>query len=143
MTRPKYTENPMAFLREVVAHGTQARLSKLQKEVDKARKAMKDAEDELADAVRQCEANARLAELDLQSSLCLWDSDAWQATLAGMDAYDNLVPERAEIRPLYWSLMCHHLDREILDLNRLELIFPDFNPKAGVTDGLARFKAGK
>ena len=143
MTRPKYTENPMAFLREVVAHGTQARLSKLQKDVDKARKALKDAEDQLAYAVSTCEADAHIFDLDLQGSLCLWDSDAWQATLAGMDAYDKLTPERAELRPLYWSLMCHHLDRELLDLPRLGAIFPDFNAKPGVTEGLARFKAGK
>jgi hypothetical protein len=143
MTRPKYTENPMAFLREVVAHGTEARLGKLQKAVDQARRALEDAEEELAYAVQQCEADARPSDLDLQTALCIWDSDAWQATLAGVDAYDKQTPDRAQLRPLYWSLMCHHLDREILDLNRLGLIFPDFNPKAGVTEGLARFKAGK
>jgi hypothetical protein len=141
MNRPKYTENPMAFLREVVAHGTQARLGKLQDAVDKARKALKDAEDELAYAVHTCKDDGHIYDLDLQGSLCLWDSEAWTATLAGMDKHDSLRPDGD--RRLYWSLMCHHADREILDLNRLGLIFPDYCPRAGVRDGLERFKAGR
>jgi hypothetical protein len=131
----------MAFLREVVAHGTQARLGKLQTAVDSARKALKDAEDELAYVVSTCKDDAHIYDLDLQSALCLWDSDAWTATLAGMDRHDSLRPDGD--RRLYWSLMCHRAERELLDLNRLGLIFPDFNVKPGVTEGLERFNAGK
>ena len=141
MTKPKYTENPMAFLREVVAHGTQARLSELQKAVDSAQRALKDAEEELAFAVGTCKEDGHVSALDLQSALCLWDSDAWTATLAGMDKHDSLRPDGD--RRLYWSLMCHRADRDLLNLNQLSLIFPDYCPKAGVREGLERFKAGK
>lgn len=141
MTRPKYTENPMAFLREVVAHGTQARLGKLQSAVDQARKALKDAEDQLAYAVHTCKNDGYIYDLDLQGALCLWDPEAWQATLAGMDKHDSLRPDGD--RRLYWSLMCHRADRELLDINRLSLIFPDFQAKPGVAEGLERFNAGK
>jgi len=141
MTKPKYTENPMAFLREVVAHGTQARLGNLQKAVDSARKALNDAEEELAYAVGTCRDDSHISALDLQGSLCLWDSDAWTATLAGIDKHDSLRPDGD--RRLYWSLMCHRAGRDLLNLNQLSLIFPDFNAKPGVTEGLERFKAGQ
>jgi hypothetical protein len=57
-----------------------------------------------------------------------------------MDRHDSLRPDGE--RRLYWSLLCHRSDREILDLNKLGLIFPHFLAKHGVTEGLARFKAG-
>lgn len=131
----------MDFLREVVAHGTQTRLAKLNKEVVEARRALKDAEDQLAYAVHTCDADAWIFDLDLQGALCLWDAEAWTATTDGMDRHDALRPDGD--RRLYWSLLCHRADRELLDLNRLGLIFPNFNPKPGVTEGLERFKAGQ
>lgn len=131
MTKPKYTENPMAVLRLIVADATVARLAKLQKIAEKAKDDLESAQKEMAFAIEEAEAG-ELSDLSMATKLCLYDSDCWTDVIARAKAIDQ---------DLYWGLMSNN--DENVDLAYLAKVYPDFNAKPGVHEGLERFKDGE
>ena len=137
MTQPKYTENPMAFLRAVVAHATYGRISRLDEKAKEAKRLAEIAQDELDTALAEAE-NGTFNDIDCLA-ICTGDSDCWAYVCRRALEIDN----GEQWGPFGQRVHAHPADREDSDVAMIVKIFPDFNPEPGIMEGLGIFKANK
>jgi hypothetical protein len=137
MNRPKYTENPMACLRDIVAGAVHNRLARLKRKADDAERLARIARDELESSLAEAEAGT-FNDVDCVA-ICTGDSDCWAEVCRRVKEIDN----GEQWGPLSQRVHTHASDREDYDVALVTKIFPDFNPAPGIREGLARFQAGK
>lgn len=136
MNTPKYTENPMACLRALVASAVHNRLARLKREADEAERKAQIARAELNDAMTLSEAGVYG---DIDVNLITGDSECWVEVCRRVKELDAGEPWG----PTSCRVHAHHADREDFDLHLVAKLFPDFNPTNGIREGLERFKAGQ
>lgn len=130
MTKPKYTEDPMAYLRDVVADATYARLCRLRSKANEAKREYESAESDLNYSLKAAETG------EFSDINCCLHGECWQDVLRRIDILDK----GEQWGPMYQRVLAHPSDREDYDLFLLAKLFPDFSPKEGQRAGLARFK---
>lgn len=130
MIQPKYTEDPMAYLREVVADATYARLCRLRSKANEAKREYERAESDFNFSLNAAETG------EFSDINCHLHGECWEDVLRRIDILDK----GEQWGPMYQRVLAHHSDREDYDLFLLAKLFPDFNPKEGQRAGLARFK---
>lgn len=130
MTQPKYTEDPMAYLREIVATATYNRLIRLRDAADKAKREYERAQSDLNFSLKAAE-TGEFHDID-----CWLHGECWQDVLARI----KVIDKGEEWGQMYQRVLAHPSDREDYDLFLLAKLFPDFNPKEGQRIGLGRFK---
>jgi hypothetical protein len=130
MSQPKYTEDPMAYLREVVAAATLNRLARLRKAAETAKSKYESAQSELNFAL-ECAETGEFSDID-----CTLHGECWTDVLRRINVLDDGKPWG----DMYKRVLAHPSDREDYDLFLLAKLFPDFNPKEGQRIGLDRFK---
>jgi hypothetical protein len=136
MNRPKYTENPMACLRDLVADAVHAKLNRLKREADEADRKAQIARAELNDALTLSEAGV-FGDIDV--NLITGDSECWAEVCRRVKDLDD----GEQWGPTTCRVHAHYADREDFDLHLVSKIFPDFNPTNGIREGLERHKAGQ
>lgn len=132
MSQPKYTEDPMAYLREIVADATYSRLCRLRSKANDAKREYERAESDLNFSLKAAETG------EFTDINCHLHGECWQDVLRRIDILDKGEKWGA----MYQRVLAHPSDREDYDLSLLAELFPDFNPKEGQRAGLARFKEG-
>lgn len=136
MNIPKYTENPMACLRGLVASAVDTKLGQLKRVADEADRQAQIARAELNDALTLSEAGV-FGDIDV--NLITGDRECWAEVcrrVTELDAGEQWGPTSCRVH-------AHYADREAFNLHLVSKIFPDFNPTNGIREGLERFKAGK
>jgi hypothetical protein len=134
MNRPKYTENPMACLRDLVASAVHNRLDRLKRQADDAERLARIAREELESALVDSEAGV-FGDIDV--NLITGDSECWAEVCRRVKEID----EGEQWGPMSQIVHAHYADRGDFDLNLVSKIFPDFNPAPGIREGLERHKA--
>lgn len=130
MIKPKYTEDQMAYLREIVADATYSRLCRLRRKANDAKREYERAESDLNFSLKAAE-TGEFIDID-----CDLHGECWQDVLRRIDILDK----GEKWGPMYNRVLAHPSDREDYDLLLLEKLFPDFKPTEGQRAGLARFK---
>lgn len=136
MNRPKYTENPMACLRDLVASAVHIRLNRLKSKAEVALRQAQIAQNELNDALTLSEAGV-FGDIDV--NLITGDSECWAEVCRRVKELDAGEPWG----PTSCRVHAHYGDREDFDLHLVSKLFPDFNPTSGIREGLERHKAGQ
>jgi len=117
-----------ATLRACVAEATLATLERAKADAEKARRDAERAEAWLAHVTREAEAGT-LDDINVPMS---GDSTRW---LCFLDALNATGDDALKARIMY--------DQPGINIDRfaLERVFPDFNPKPGMLEALARFRS--
>ena len=136
MTQPKYTENPMACLRNLVANAVHNRLDRLKSKAEEAERLARIARSEIDSALAEAEAGA-FGDIDV--NLITGDSECWAEVCRRVKELDN----GEQWGPMYQRVSAHPADREDFDLHLVAKLFPDFNPAPGIREGLERHTAEK